>query len=106
MRTANGDKSAQTNQYRRVVCKYIYAVKYWIALREKIGSEGAFRLKEELTEKPTCPYAALQKLLRTVGKRSGRGSYAANATGHSWPRKPLRRPSKTQDGLLSVRPLL
>jgi len=60
------------HQYRRVVCKHIYAVKFWVALREKIASEGVFRL-EEVTEKPRCPYCGSPKAVKNGRRKTKHG---------------------------------
>jgi len=43
-------------QFRRVVCKHIHAVRFWLALRKKIEKSSLFNLREEVLEAKYCRF--------------------------------------------------
>ena len=50
------DCTCPDHVYREIVCKHIFAVKFWIALKEKIDSSDVFQLYQEFREASTCKF--------------------------------------------------
>ena len=48
------DCTCPDHTYRRVMCKHIFAVKFWISLKEKIDNNNIFQLYRELSEASIC----------------------------------------------------
>ena len=58
------DCSCPDCTYRKVMCKHIFAVKFWIALKEKIDSDDVFKLYREFTEASTCRFCGSVNLIK------------------------------------------
>jgi len=58
------DCSCPDHTYRKVMCKHIFAVKFWIELKEKIDSNDVFHLHRELTEASTCKFCGSVNIIK------------------------------------------
>lgn len=50
--------------YRKVVCKHIFAVRFWISLKEKIDNADVFQLYRELSEASTCKFCGSVNIMK------------------------------------------
>jgi len=58
-------------QFRKVVCKHIHAVRFWLALRKKIEKSSMFSLGEEVLEAKHCRFCGSPMIIKQ-GKRKCR----------------------------------
>lgn len=58
------DCTCPDHTYRQVMCKHIFAVKFWITLKEKIEDSDVFHLHRELTEASTCRFCGSINIIR------------------------------------------
>jgi len=56
--------------YRRIECKHIHAVQFWLVLKAKMDSEGVFDIHRKICDAPTCPYCGSIGAVRN-GNRKG-----------------------------------
>jgi transposase-like protein len=56
--------------YRKVECKHIHAVKFWLALKDKINQENEFTLYREIVEKPNCQYCGSPDVIKNGSRKT------------------------------------
>lgn len=61
-------------EYRKLNCKHIFAVKFWLSLREKINQKEDFELLKPTESLKSCPFCKSENLI----KRGIRKTYAGN----------------------------
>ena len=59
------------NQKQKIECKHIHAVKFWLALKDKLKAEATFS-PEKAVEKPKCAYCNSPNVVKN-GKRNCNG---------------------------------
>lgn len=58
------DCTCPDHTYRKVVCKHIFAVRFWITLKEKIEDSDVFHLHRELSEASTCRFCGSVNIIK------------------------------------------
>jgi putative transposase len=58
------DCTCPDHAYRNVVCKHIFAVRFWISLKEKIDNADVFQLYREFSEASTCKFCGSVNLIK------------------------------------------
>lgn len=58
------DCSCPDHIYREVECKHIFAVKFWISLKEKIDGADVFQLYRELSEASSCRFCGSVDIIK------------------------------------------
>jgi len=64
------DCSCPDHTYRQVMCKHIFAVKFWIELKEKIDSNDTFQLYREITEASICRFCGSVNIIKWGYRRN------------------------------------
>ena len=65
------DCTCPDHVYRQVECKHIVAVKFWIELKKKIGSQNFIQLYEDVFEAKECKFCGSPKIVKW-GKRKNK----------------------------------
>jgi len=58
------DCTCPDHTYRKVVCKHIFAIRFWISLKEKIESQDVFQLYREFSEASTCKFCGSVDIIK------------------------------------------
>jgi transposase-like protein len=58
------DCTCPDHTYRKVVCKHIFAIRFWISLKKKIESEDVFQLYREFSEASTCKFCGSVDIIK------------------------------------------
>lgn len=58
------DCTCPDHAYRKVVCKHIFAVRFWISLKEKIDNADVFQLYREFSEASTCKFCGSINIMK------------------------------------------
>jgi putative transposase len=58
------DCTCPDHTYRKVVCKHIFAVRFWISLKEKIENADTFQLYREISEASTCRFCGSVNIIK------------------------------------------
>jgi putative transposase len=58
------DCTCPDHTYRKVMCKHIFAVKFWISLKEKIDHDDVFQLYREVTKASTCRFCGSVNIIK------------------------------------------
>lgn len=58
--------------YRKVQCKHIFAIRYWLDMRSYLNKEGVFEALEVMYDKPSCTLCNSFKVIRN-GIRKNKG---------------------------------
>jgi len=58
------DCSCPDHIYRKVMCKHIFAVKFWIDLKERIDNADVFQLYRELSEASVCRFCGSVDIIK------------------------------------------
>lgn len=64
------DCTCPDHTYRKVMCKHIFAIKFWISLKEKIDSEDVFKLYRELSKASTCTFCGSVNIIKWGYRRN------------------------------------
>jgi putative transposase len=56
--------SCPDHVYRRVVCKHVFAVRFWISLKKKIDNADVFQLYREFSEASTCKFCGSVNIIK------------------------------------------
>ena len=51
-------------EYRKLNCKHIFAVKFWLSLREEINKKEEFELLKPKEDIEKCPFCMSEELIR------------------------------------------
>jgi len=63
------DCTCPDHVYRKVMCKHIFAVKFWLALKERIDKSDVFQLYREFVEPTVCRFCGFIYLHPTEGNK-------------------------------------
>lgn len=58
------DCTCPDHAYRKIVCKHIFAVRFWISLKEKIDNADVFQLYREFSEPSTCKFCGSINIIK------------------------------------------
>ncbi|MGB8779604.1 MAG: IS6 family transposase [Candidatus Bathyarchaeia archaeon] len=58
------DCTCPDHAYRKVVCKHIFAVRFWISLKDKIDNADVFQLYREFSEASTCKFCGSINIIK------------------------------------------
>jgi putative transposase len=58
------DCTCPDHAYRKVVCKHIFAVRFWISLKHKIDDADVFQLYREFSEASTCKFCGSVNIIK------------------------------------------
>jgi transposase-like protein len=58
------DCTCPDHTYRKVVCKHIFAVRFWISLKDKIENADVFQLYREFSEASTCKFCGSVNIIK------------------------------------------
>ena len=58
------DCSCPDHTYRKVMCKHIFTVKFWIELKQEIETSDTFQLFRELNEASTCRFCGSVNIIK------------------------------------------
>lgn len=58
------DCSCPDHAYRKLMCKHIFAVKFWVSLKEQIDKADFFQLYRELSDASTCGFCGSVNIIK------------------------------------------
>lgn len=58
------DCTCPDHVYRGVECKHVFAVKFWLGLKEKIGKSDVFQLHREFVEPTNCRFCSSVEVIK------------------------------------------
>lgn len=79
-------------QCRHLDCKHIYAIKFWLKLKERINQDDAFEIKEELSNR--CVYCYSENIIKKDKRTTKAGikqRFLCKDCGHKFVSDPIKK---------------